>query len=140
MNDNRSECLMSVDCTDFKIQEPRPFNPNFFSHKINHAVFKYEVAVCIQTGWIVWGAGPFPAGDYSDLEVFCLYLKTYLSNGEHVECDHGYNGDYNVCTPSDYEGNVGWRQMKGQARARHEAINGKLKEFNILAGRSRWSR
>ena len=81
---------MTIDGADFQIQEPSPFNPIWFSHKFNAAALRYEVGVCIQTGWIVWTAGPFPAGDFPDLEIFRLYLKDLLGTNERVETYEGY--------------------------------------------------
>ena len=131
-NANGSECLLSVDGTDFQIPEPTPFDPIWFSHKFNGAAVRYEVGVCIQTGWICWVAGPFPAGDFPDLEIFRLYLKDYLDQHERVEADMGYQGELACRTPTDFDCNPQWKIMKGKARARHEAINGKFKEFSIL--------
>ena len=56
MRPNGSVCLISVDEVDFRIREPIPFSSKWFSHKM-------------QTGWIVWVNGPFPAGDWPDLAV-----------------------------------------------------------------------
>ena len=67
MRNNGSECLMTIAGADFQIQEPSPFNPIWFSHKFNAAALRYEVGVCIQAGWIVCTAGPFPAGDFPDM-------------------------------------------------------------------------
>ena len=131
---------MTVDGTDFQIQEPTPFSPMWYSHKFNGPALRYEVAVCIQTGWIVWTGGPFPAGDFPDLEIYRLDLKTRLCEHERVEADEGYSGDLSVRTPSDYDGKIEWRRMKGKARARHEAVNGKFKEFGILSSVFRGNR
>ena len=133
MNNNGSECLMTVDGTDFRIQEPSPFDRIWYSHKFNATALRYELGVCIQTGWIVWAGGSYPPGDFPDLEIFRLYLKDRLQYGERVETDEGYSGDWKVRTPTDYEGNQDWKIMKGKARARHEAVNGKMKEFAILS-------
>ena len=132
MKNNGSECLMTVDGTDFRIQEPQPFDAKWYSHKFNAAALRYEIGICIQTGWIVWTAGPFPAGDFNDLEIYRSYLKDMLGDGERVEVDEGYAGDLTVRTPSDYEGKHRWKVMKGKARARHEGINGRLKDFGML--------
>ena len=83
---------MTVDGTDFRIQEPQPFDTKWYSHKFKAATLWYETAVCIQTEWIVWTAGPFPAGDFSDfndLEIYRSYLKDMLADGESVEADEG---------------------------------------------------
>ena len=64
----RNKCFVSVDGTDLPIQEPcRPIDKSYYSHKINQAAVRYEVAVGISNGYIVWVNGPFPAGEYSDL-------------------------------------------------------------------------
>ena len=46
--------------------------------------------------------------------------------------DEGYTGDAAFSRPNDFDGNLAWARMKASERARHENINGKLKEFNIL--------
>lgn len=135
---NGSESLVTVDGVDFKIREPSytvgtPEYRIWFSHKFNGPGLRYEIGVCIQTGNIVWIAGPFPAGDYPDVEIFQIGMMNYLDNGETVEADSGYTGDIPVRTPDDFGGNIEWRRMKGQARARHETINGAIKQYNIMS-------
>ena len=56
-------------------------------------------------------------------------MKTQLLPGECVEADKGYRGDDTTRTPNDFEGRADWRKMKSLARARHETINGMIKEF-----------
>ena len=60
--DANQVALQTIDGTDFKVWEPHPFNPDYFSHKYNHAGVRYEIGICIKTGWIVWINGPFPCG------------------------------------------------------------------------------
>ena len=140
MNSNGSECLLSVDGTDFQINEPTPFDPVWFSHKFRGAALRYEFAVCIQTGWLCWIAGPFPAGDFPDVEIFMLGLADELADGERVEVDEGYTGDLPIRPKSDFGGNQEWKIMKGHARARHENINRLFKQFGILGQKFRHSR
>ena len=123
---------MTVDGTDFLIPEPSPFNPSYFSHKFGHAGLRYEVAICIQTGDIVWTNGPFPCGSWNDKKIFNNGLKHHLLHGERVEADAGYSGDICCSPPNDFGGNREWRAMKGQALARHENTNGIFKRFNVL--------
>jgi hypothetical protein len=132
MSNNGSECLLSVDGTDFKIPEPSPFDRLWYSHKFNHAALRYEVAICIQTGWICWIYGPFPAGFYPDDKIFRMGLKDELQENERVEADSGYKNEMSIRTPDDFYGNQEWKWQKGKARARHENINGNLKQFKIL--------
>jgi hypothetical protein len=56
--DNGSQCLVSVDGTDYAIREPSPFNKKWYSHKMNGPGVRYEIAICIQTGVPVWTNGP----------------------------------------------------------------------------------
>ena len=60
---------MTVDGTDFKINEPTPFDGMWYSHKFNHAALRYEVGVSIFSGLIVWVKGPYPAGRYPDVAI-----------------------------------------------------------------------
>ena len=137
MNSNGSECLMTVDGTDFQIREPSPFNPAWFSHKFNGPGVRYEFGVCIQTGWLCWIAGPFPAGDFPDQEIFSSFLAHELAEGEKVEVDEGYTGDIPIRPKSDFGGKQEWQYMKGQARARHECVNRLFKEWGILGQKYR---
>ena len=140
MNANGSECLLTVDGTDFQINEPTPFDPVWFSHKFKGAALRYEFGICIQTGWLCWIAGPFPAGDFPDSEIFMLGLANELQEGERVEVDEGYTGDMPIRPKSDYGGKDEWKWMKGKARARHECINRMFKQFGILGQKFRHSR
>jgi hypothetical protein len=135
-NDRRRTCKITVDCTDCAISEPWPwesgFNRQFFSHKINGAALKYEVGVCIQTGDIVWVNGPFKAGKWNDIKLYRRTLKEQLLPGEMVEADRGYRGDETVRCP-DTVFSRSDKQAKQKARARHETVNGRLKNFRVLA-------
>ena len=75
MNDNGSRCKITVDGTDFRIREPHPFNKErWFSKKFKGPGVRYEVGICIQTGWIVWLNGPFPCGEFPDLKIAKMEL------------------------------------------------------------------
>ena len=131
---------MSVDGTDFQINEPTPFSPVWFSHKFKGAALRYEFGICIQTGWLCWIAGPFPAGDFPDVEIFMLGLANKLQEGERVEVDEGYTGDLPIMPKSDFGGKQEWKHMKGKARARHEGVNRMFKQFGILGQKFRHSK
>eukprot|EP00536_Pseudo-nitzschia_multiseries_P018441 jgi/Psemu1/55622/gm1.55622_g len=81
---------------------------------------KYEVGVCLKTGWIVWINGPF-VGSANDATIFKEGLSTLLHN----------DGDDKMELPA-----MGMtskqRKMKANARAQHETLNGRLKIFNVL--------
>ena len=126
-----TNCFMSVDGTDCPIYEPWPFNPGMFSQKFNGPALKYEVGVCLKTGWIVWINGPFRGG-LGDKDIFKDGgLGALLFPDEAIEVDKGYTGDDRYKTPG-----MGMtsqqRKMKSNARAQNEAVNGRLKQFNVL--------
>ena len=137
---NGSQCLLSVDGTDFKINEPHPFSRLWYSHKFNHAALRYEVAICIQTGEIVWIKGPFAAGAWPDIKIFRGWLKNHLLPGERVEADSGYQGDGKIDGPDDYASCMGKYMEKFIVRARHETVNSRFKQFNALQQTFRHSR
>ena len=65
-----SPLLIDDDVTNFRIQEPTPFSKRWYSHKFKGPGLRYEIAVSIEDGDL-WTNGPFPAGQYPDLKVFC---------------------------------------------------------------------
>eukprot|EP00171_Calliarthron_tuberculosum_P006568 IDg6568t1 len=71
-------CRVSVDGTDFRICEPTPFCPSWYSHKFKGPGLRYEVALAIETGEIVWVHGPFQAGAFNDVAIFRVGLKKAL--------------------------------------------------------------
>ena len=101
--------MMTVDGTDFWIPEPSPFDRKWFSHKFNHAALRYEMALCIQTGWIVWTNGPFCAGSHSDVKIFRAGLKRELDLYECVEVDRGYVGEMAFLRPDNHGGVRLWK-------------------------------
>ena len=86
--------------------------------------------MCIKTGWIVAYHGPFPCGTWPDLKIFRSLLKPCLRLGERVVADRGYQGDHRICHP-DSESEEQRRKMS-VARARHETVNGRLKNWHSL--------
>lgn len=120
-----------MDRTDFRIQEPSPFWNGWYSHKFRGPGVRYEIGVCIQTGWICWVKGPFPCGAWSDLKIFNNFLKNKLIPDERVECDNGYGG-IRCDTPGKFAPTREQKQIKKDVRARHETINRKFKQFGCL--------
>jgi len=134
--DNGSNCKMSVDGTDCRVKRPKPDEfRKYYSHKFKGAGLRYEVALCIQTGDIVWVNGPFPCGHHPDINIFLQDLATLLDDGERVEADDGYRGwPKFVDTPkSNCADKPGIVTQKKQVRARHEHVNSRLKTFKVLA-------
>ena len=136
MRDNGSICLVTVDGTDFRIFEPRPFSAKWYSHKFHGPGVRYEVGICIQTGWIVWINGPFPCGAWADQNIALNDIVEELDPYEVFLAD----GVYSACkgwseTPNglnNYD-----QRMKQVARARHEHVNGLFKNWSILNNRFR---
>lgn len=129
--------MVTVDGTDFRIQEPTPFSKGWYSHKFHGPAVRYEVAVSINGGDIVHINGPFQCGFYPDITIFRTKLMGMLEDGEFVEADKGYRGEpTKVRVPVDYQSSAEKRQ-KALARTRHETVNKRFKQFNILGNRFR---
>lgn len=126
-----SDCRVSVDGTDFRILEPEPFDRKWFSHKFKTAGLRYEVAICIRTGMMVWVNGPFAAGSWPDLRIFKAHLLPNLLSGEKVIADRGYR--HVSCVYTFGENDI----FCARVRARHETCNRRLKEFGVLSQRFR---
>ena len=124
---------MTVDGIDFKINEPTPFSSRWFSHKHNHAGVRYEIAVCIQTGWIVHYNGPFAAGIWPDAAITKMGLTDMVNEDEKLLADGGYSGEeFSAWMETPNGRNDADQRMKQVARSRHEAINGWLVKFDCL--------
>jgi len=133
MRDVGALCLVTIDGTDFLIYEPTPWSEKWYSHKLNHGGLRYEVGVCIQTGWIVWINGPYPAGDWPDLSISRDGVCDALAPDEMFLADGTYRDGHGWCvTPTYNDPPTADDIMKGKARARHEDINSLLKQFNVL--------
>jgi hypothetical protein len=136
-HDMGNDCLMTVDGTDFRIpQKGKAISGNAFaSHKYaGKSALRYELGVDILAGRLVWIQGPYPAGKWPDIKIFNAVLSHFLELGERVEADDGYRGhaDKIKCPQNDAnppENLV----MQGRARARHETLNGRLKNWGILS-------
>ena len=138
INDNGSRCKISVDGTDFRIQEPQPFNKRWFTKKFKGPGVRYEVGICIQTGFIVWINGPFPCGEWPDLKIALSSLVHMFEGDECAIADNGYRGyPQYFDTPWKVLDNPMQRTRKALARARHETVNRRFKEWKILQERFR---
>lgn len=130
--DKGNDCLISVDGTDIRIPE---HGRVFYSHKFKKSAFRYEVALCILTGDIVWLNGPYPAGKWPDINIFRDSLQSHLERGERVEADDGYIGDHPsfVKCPGGFTNPKITEFMQQRVRNRQESINKRLKQFRCLA-------
>jgi len=106
------------------------------SHKFNGPGLRYEVALSLKYGHIVWLNDPYPCGAWPDIKIFRHCLRTFLEPNERVEADNGYIGDDPVVckTPGGFHSRIERRgKERARIRARHETVNARLKSFRILA-------
>ncbi|CAB9517840.1 unknown protein [Seminavis robusta] len=104
--------------------------------KFNGPGLRYEIAVCIQTGWIVWINGPFPCGEWVDIAISLSSLVHMFEGDERAVADKGYRGypQYFDC-PWRHLDNQQQTSRKALARARHECVNRRLKEWSCFLQR-----
>jgi len=104
----------------------------WYSHKHRGAGLRYELAVSIGKGRVVWANGPFRCGEHSDLSIFRSGLKKLLDTEEFVIADNGYHDERCITPPHEHHP---LRNRFAEIRARHETVNGRMKQFNILRAR-----
>ncbi len=120
---------MSIDGTDCAILEPHPLDPRNFSFKLNGPGLRYEMALSIRTGMIVWVYGGKPCGSWPDLRLARHRFVHQLQPGEKAIADDGYaDYDYFICSRYRPQSSVHIKRIL----ARHETINGRLKAFAVL--------
>ncbi len=127
-----NDCLVSVDDTDFLVPSA---GRKFHSHKYKFgSALRYEVAVCILSGDLVWINGPYEPGIWNDLSIFRNALLSELDNGERVEADNGYRGESPkfVKCPSSIGNHEESEHMSAFVRRRQETINKRFKQWGIL--------
>ena len=110
---------------------------NWYSHKYHRPCVAYEIGMHLFENKIVWISGPHQAGE-TDLVIFRKEngLKDNIPDGCNVIGDKGYSGDEKVSINNRQDSDAVCK-FKKTARAPHEALNGRLKEFVILSGRFR---
>ncbi len=85
-------------------------------------------------GNLVWIQGPYPAGKWLDIKIFNAVLANFLERYERVEANDGYRGHPNkVKCPLNDIAPAEKLAMQERVRARHETINGHLKNWGILS-------
>ncbi|KAI2498412.1 hypothetical protein MHU86_16109 [Fragilaria crotonensis] len=100
-NDVGKTCKVTVDGVDFPI-ESRPRSTVSGSVTNRGPGLRYEMAICIQTGDIVWVNGPYKCGKWPDVKIFKSRLMHLLGDDEMVEADRGYRGhNVKARTPDD---------------------------------------
>jgi hypothetical protein len=78
--------------------------------------------------------GAVPCHKYADIKIFNKVLRYFLEPGERVEADEGYRGHPDKIKCPGNDANPAENQgMHGRVRARHETLNGWLKNWGILS-------
>ena len=103
------------------------------SSKFKHGGLQYELAVALYSSNIVWASGPHLPGRKPDITIFREGLKWALSaNSEMAFADLGYRGERDTVQEKG-RGTKKEREVATRARARHETINRRLKEWKVLS-------
>ena len=117
------------------IEEPSPFWKGWYSQKFRGPGLRYEVAVSLKQGDIVWINGPYECV-WPDIKIFRDSLISFLDPFERVEADDGYVGEQPAkCkTPggfASHSDNVAG-ELRNRIRSRHETVNARLNYFGAL--------
>ena len=128
-----NDCLISVDGTDLRIpQQGSAQKGNTFSFHKNKgkSALRYELAVDIKTGYLVWINGPFPAGAFPDVTIFRSCLANKLGEDKQVEADDGYIGEapHKVKYPGSVSNLKENELMQACNCMRQETINMRIKQ------------
>jgi len=132
MLDVGNDCLLSDDGVDLLLA--KKYHKEYYSHKFKKSALRYEIGLCIKTGWICWWNGPFEPGLYNDESIFHKGLVGWLEEGELVETDRGYRGSspqYIKC-PGTVNTHADKKEMQQRVRCRQETVNKRMKQWNIL--------
>jgi hypothetical protein len=125
---NNTNMFVSLDGTDFEIYEKTPFDRKWFSHKFKGPGLRYEIGLSIYSGDIVWASGGVPCGQYPDLKLAKdSYVK--FAENEITLADKGYKDQQYFKNPEN--------AFEKRILARHETVNGRLKNFAIMSDRFR---
>ena len=122
------QCFISLDATDCKITERRPFSSKYYSFKFKGPGLKYEVGLSITTGRIVWVNGGIPCKTH-DLTLARSKLVKKLLPDEKIIADSGYRDDRYFVHPLAVINN---HDFYKKVRARHENINFRIKKFKVI--------
>ena len=79
-----TECYVSGDGTAREIWELSPFSSDWYSHKNILACLRYEIAVTVSSGKVIWPSGPWPSGSHSDVQIFRNGRRELLGAYEYV--------------------------------------------------------
>ena len=122
---------LSIDRTDFRIEEPIYFDHSWYSHKFKKAAVKYEVAMTMD-GMIAWINGPFRGSEH-DLAIFHQGLMDQIPEGWLVIADQGYRGEPHVLDIPNPSESDEVKDFNGMVLACQETVNKRFKDFAIIS-------
>lgn len=122
--------LVSIDGTDCPIEDPG--GAEFYSHKLNGAGLRYEVAIDIERTFIVWTNGGFPCGANPDITIARSEFVYQLLDNERAVADDGYRDMNYFVFPAEFPHDDALRTALKSILSRHETLHTKLKSFNVL--------
>lgn len=129
--------LVSVDGTDCRIQEPRPFDRTWFSQKFKGPAVKYEVALDVLTGRCAWINGPFKGGK-SEITIFREEgLMDMIPDGHLAVADKGLRGEPSKVSFPNHLDPEEVAELKRRIRARQETFFARMKAFKSMSERFR---
>lgn len=99
------------------------------SHKFKSAGIRYEIGVSIGGRDVVWASGGLPCGRWPDIKIAKDLYVHNLNRNEITLADKGYRDRTYFKTPSNL--------FEKRVLARHETLNGRLKQFEALNSRFR---
>lgn len=127
-----NDCLLSVDGVDCRVPN---HGPKFASHKYKgKSGLRYEIGIDILKGEISWLNGPYPAGEWPDINIFRHALMHQLDPNERVEADDGYvyEAPKKVKCPANFSNPPENEAMQQRVRNRQETVNKRMKQWDIL--------
>lgn len=121
------QCSVSLGGIDFRINEPRKHNEQWFSGKLRGPGMRYEIGLNINNGHIVWAFGGYPCKEFSDLQLAREAFVPALDANEQAMADKSYRKDPSFITPTDEN-----KKEHKEIMSRHEAVAKRLRLFQIL--------
>jgi hypothetical protein len=120
-----------VDGTHCPINEPRPFDTKWSSHKLGKAAgIDYELGIRIHDSKLAWIFSA-PAG-YNDITIFRMALKDALPVGKRCVGDKGYVGEQDYISCSNQLDPRELEDFKDRVMSRHESFNSRVKKFGCF--------
>lgn len=104
------------------------FHNSLYSIKLNRAGICYEVGIS-RISSAARKNGHFRCGGFSDLKIFNLHLKAYLSTEECVVADEEYHGRSNITLRNAL---ASYGKMPRRICTRHKIVNARMKNYPVL--------